>query len=52
MRDPLLEEAARLLLVTDVRLALEAIYDGADFTDVDALIDQLEDRGLKIVRLP
>jgi hypothetical protein len=29
--------------------ALEAIYDGADFDEWDALVDQLEARGLRVV---
>lgn len=43
-------EAKRLRDVDDVRLALEAIMDGAATLDAEALIDQLSDRGLTVVR--
>lgn len=39
-------EAAREAL----RDALAAVWSGADFTDADAVIDQLDDRGYRVVR--
>lgn len=40
------EQAAREAL----RDALAAVWSGADFTDTDAVIDQLDDRGYLVVR--
>jgi len=39
-------EAAREVL----RDALAEVWSGADFTDTDAVIDQLDDRGYRVVR--
>lgn len=39
-----------LQLVDDVRRALECVYDGADSDDAAALLDKLEDVGLRVTR--
>lgn len=33
-----------------LRDALAEVWSGADFTDADAVIDQLDDRGYRVVR--
>jgi len=43
-------DLAAAVRLDDVRLALSGVYSGADWTDAQALIDQLEDRGLRVVR--
>lgn len=43
-------DAEELARREDVRSALEAVYHGADSTDADALLDRLEDHGLRVVR--
>jgi hypothetical protein len=52
MTDHQAVEAQRLLLRTDLRCALGAVYDNPGWLEVDALIDQMEDRGLRLVREP
>jgi hypothetical protein len=43
-------EAERLSKIDDVRLALAAVYSGADTLEAEALLDQLADRGLEVRR--
>lgn len=39
-----------LALVEDVRLSAAEVWHGAEWVDAEALLDQLETRGLKVVR--
>ncbi len=52
MRDhsPTFPDSEGLSVRDDGRAALAAVYSGADFPEWDALVDQLEDRGLRVVR--
>ena len=43
-------DAERLALVEDVRRALREVYQGAETQEVLALLDHLEDVGLRVTR--
>ena len=39
-------------IAEDVRLALAEVYTNPETMDAEALLDNLEDRGLRVVRVP
>jgi hypothetical protein len=43
-------DAERLSIRDDLRASGACVYSGFDFPEADALIDALEDRGLRVVR--